>query len=63
MENSPQRNGCVLKNMKSKIYICEGYDPLLGPIRDMMDAYSIEEAKAKFKTLHGIAALHVALEK
>jgi hypothetical protein len=49
--------------MKIKTYICEGYDPLFGPIRDMMDACSAEEAKAKFKTLHGIAALFVALEK
>jgi hypothetical protein len=51
------------KNMKSKTYICEGYDPLFGPIRDMMDACSVEEAKEKFLTLHGIAALFVALEK
>ena len=49
--------------MKIKTYICEGYDPLFGPIRDMMDAYSVEEARAKFKHLHGIPALHVALEK
>jgi hypothetical protein len=49
--------------MKTKTYICEGYDHLFGPIRDMMDAYSVEEAKAKFKNLHGIAALFVALEK
>jgi hypothetical protein len=49
--------------MKIKTYICEGYDPLFGPIRDIMDACSIEEAKAKFKEFHGIAALFVALEK
>ena len=55
--------GMRSKNMKSKTYICEGYDPLFGPIRDMMDACSVEEAKAKFKNLHGIAALFVALEK
>lgn len=49
--------------MKSKTYICEGYDPLFGPIQDIMDAYSVEEAKAKFKNLHGIAGLFVALKK
>lgn len=45
--------------MKPKTYICEGYDPLFGPIQDMMDACSVQEAKAKFKNLHGIEALHV----
>ena len=55
--------GMRSKNMKCKTYICEGYDPLFGPIRYMLDACSVEEAKAKFKNLHGIAALFVALEK
>jgi hypothetical protein len=51
------------KNMKSKTYICEGYDPLFGPIRDIIDACSYQEAKEKFFNLHGIYALNVDLER
>ena len=49
--------------MKMKTYICEGYDPLFGPIRDMIDACSYQEAKEKFFNLHGIYALNVDLER
>jgi len=49
--------------MKTKTYICEGYDPLFGPIRDMIDACSYQEAKEKFFNLHGIYALNVDLER
>ena len=49
--------------MKIKTYICEGYDPLFGPIRDMIDACSYQEAKEKFFNLHGIYALNVDLER
>ncbi len=49
--------------MKSKTYICEGYDPLFGPIRDIINASSYQEAKDKFLTLHGIHALCVDLKR
>jgi hypothetical protein len=49
--------------MKLKTYYCEGYDPLFGPIEDLMEASSIEDAKAKFQHLHGIVALYVSVHK
>ena len=41
-----------------KLYLCEGYDPLFGPIRDLVRAASLTEANAKFLSKHGIPALH-----
>jgi len=49
--------------MKIKTYICEGYDPLFGPIRDLVRASCMTEANAKFRHLHGIHALYTKLEK
>jgi hypothetical protein len=46
-----------------RLYFCEGYDPLFGPIRDFVRAASPEEANAKFLRLHGIPSLHTQLEK
>ena len=46
-----------------RTYLCEGYDPLFGPIREMIQATGYGEAKSKFYHLHGIQALHVSLEK
>ena len=43
---------------KMKLYLCEGYDPLFGPIRDLVRAASLTEANAKFLSKHGIPALH-----
>jgi hypothetical protein len=46
-----------------KLYLCEGYDPLFGPIRDLVYAASIAEAKAKFLTFFGIPSLHTQIQK
>jgi hypothetical protein len=46
-----------------KVYLCEGYDPLFGPIRDLVRASCMSEANAKFRDLHGIHALHTKLER
>jgi hypothetical protein len=46
-----------------RLYLCEGYDPLFGPIRQMIKAAGFGDAKTKFYRLHGIQALHVSLER
>ena len=43
---------------KMKIYLCEGYDPLFGTIRDIVRATSLTDANAKFFSKHGIPSLH-----
>ena len=37
-----------------KLYLCEGYDALFGPIRDIIRATSLTDANAKFLSKHGI---------
>jgi len=51
------------KSKRMKLYLCEGYDPLFGPIRDLVYAASITEAKAKFLTFFGILSLHTQIQK
>jgi hypothetical protein len=46
-----------------KLYLCEGYDPLFGPVRDLVYAASITEAKAKFLTFFGIPSLNTQIQK
>jgi len=46
-----------------KLYLCEGYDPLFGPIRDLVYAASITEAKAKFFKFFGIPSLNTQIQK
>ena len=46
-----------------RLYLCEGYDPLFGPIRQMIKAAGFGDAKTKFYRMHGIQALHVSLER
>jgi hypothetical protein len=46
-----------------RLYLCEGYDPLFGPIRQVIKAAGFGDAKTKFYRLHGIQALHVSLER
>jgi hypothetical protein len=41
-----------------KLYLCEGYDPFFGPIRELVLAASLTEANAKFLRKHGIPSLH-----
>lgn len=42
----------------TRLFLCEGYDPLFGPIRDLVRAACLTEANAKFFHLHGIHSLH-----
>jgi hypothetical protein len=46
-----------------KLYLCEGYDPLFGPVRDLVYAASITEAKAKFFNSFGIPSLNTQIQK
>jgi hypothetical protein len=46
-----------------KLYLCEGYSPLFGPVRDLVYATSITEAKAKFLTFFGIPSLNTQIQK
>ena len=46
-----------------RTYLCEGYDPLFGPVRHMIKACGFSDARTKFYHLHGIQALHVSLER
>ena len=41
-----------------KLYMCEGYDAVFGPIRDIIRATSLTDANAKFLSKHGIPSLH-----
>jgi hypothetical protein len=47
----------------SRLYLCEGFDPLFGPIREMIRACGFGDARTKFFHLHGIQAVHVCLER
>ena len=46
-----------------KLYICEGYDAVFGPIRDIIRAQSLTDANAKFLSKHGIPSLHTQIQK
>ena len=46
-----------------KLYLCEGYDPLFGPIRDSASSGEVARTKAKFFQLHGIPSLNTQFEK
>jgi hypothetical protein len=46
-----------------KLYLCEGYDPLFGPVRDLVYAASITEAKAKFLKSFGTPSLNTQIQK
>ena len=51
------------REMKTaRLYLCEGYDPFFGPIRDLVRATCLTEANAKFLSLHGIPSLHTKPE-
>jgi hypothetical protein len=46
-----------------RLYLCEGYDPLFGPIRWMVEASGFGDAKTKFFIKHRVQATHVSLER
>jgi len=50
--------------MKSpRLYLCEGYCPLTGPIRDMIHAAGYGDARTKFFRKHRLQATHITIEK
>lgn len=48
---------------RCRLFLCEGYDPFFGPIRDLVGAASFVEANAKFFKKHGIRSLHTQIER
>lgn len=59
MALSPDRRDIEQEAREMKLYLCEGYDPLFGPIRDLIHAAGFGDAKTKFFHLHGIQATHI----
>jgi len=49
--------------MKTRLYLCEGYCPLTGPIRDMIHAAGYSDARTKFFQKHHLRATQITLEK
>ena len=50
--------------MKSaRLYFCEGYCPLTGPVRDLIRAAGFGDARTKFFMKHRVSASHVCLER
>jgi hypothetical protein len=47
----------------ARLYFCEGYCPLTGPVRDLIDAAGFGDAKTKFYLKHRVQATHVCLER
>jgi hypothetical protein len=46
-----------------RLYLCEGYCRVLGPIRWMVEASGFGDAKTKFFMKHRVQATHVCLER
>jgi hypothetical protein len=52
------------REMKSpRLFLCEGYCPLTGRIRDLIHAAGFGDAKTKFFLKHRLQATHVCLER
>ena len=49
--------------MTSRLFLCEGYCPLTGTIREVVWATGYGAAKTKFFRQHGIKATHISIEK
>jgi hypothetical protein len=50
--------------MKSpRLFLCEGYCPVFGPIRSMIEAAGFGDAKTKFFLKHRLQATHVTPTK
>jgi len=65
MDEPPDRRYIEPKaiEMKTRLYLCEGYCPLTGPIRDMIHAAGYGDAKTKFFQKHHLRATQITLEK
>ena len=50
--------------MKSpRLFLCEGYCPVFGPVRDTIEAAGFGDASTKFFQKHGVQAAHVTPTK
>ena len=47
----------------TRLYLCEGYDPLFGPIRDTIEAAGFGDAKTQFFLKHRLQATHITPTK
>lgn len=47
----------------TRLFLCEGYDPLFGPIRDTIEASGFGDAKTQFFLKHRLQATHVTPTK
>jgi hypothetical protein len=47
----------------SRLYLCEGYCPLTGRIRDLIHAAGFGDARTKFFIKHRLQATHVTPTK
>ena len=48
---------------RPKLFLCEGYCPFFGQVRDLIDASGFGDARTKFYLKHKCQALHVSLER
>ena len=48
---------------RPRLFLCEGFCLLHGPIRDLIDAAGFGDAKTKFFLKHRTPALHISLER
>lgn len=46
-----------------KLFTCEGYCPLTGPIRDLIYAAGFGDAKTRFFLKHRVQATHITPTK
>ena len=47
----------------TRLFLCEGYDPLFGPIRDLIHAAGFGDAKTQFFKKHRLQATHITPTK
>ena len=47
----------------ARLYFCEGYCPLTGPVRDLIHAAGFGDARTKFFMKHRVSASYVCLER
>jgi hypothetical protein len=47
----------------ARLYLCEGFCRLTGPIRWMVEASGFGDARTKFFIKHRVQATHVSLER
>jgi hypothetical protein len=48
---------------RPKLFLCEGFCPVFGQVRDLINAAGFGDAKTRFYLKHKVQALHVSLER